>query len=339
MNTVSMDERGQLKLAEWRPEERRQSAIDLVLREITAEMESAKKSFQMRVQDVTPDFIPNFDLEAVSTLFRSQTPLLRAILFTSSRTARAEAENTLKNQEISCTVLESQIFRLRSANGLLYATAFSQWLHSNGASRQTIDMLSKFGLSISFDSVRSAHEALAERMLSRARDVARGPHVLGYDNIQINMSIHVEQRHLAPPKVQSGTTSIIYGLRNASPEAIRLKPILKRRAECHVITYATDVRPTRLQQEKINNHLVLDIIETFLSNHPSFKLYESHGELKHPTYRPPPSNYKTSEHVLQTTTINESTTDGNIEVVRNIYLDQLQLTPSDLEEVAIPLHQ
>jgi len=107
-------------------------------------------------------------------------------------------------------------------------------------------MTSRLGLSPSYSTVHKGHATLADGQMRHAKAAARSPdgHMTGWDNTQICTSIHVEQRGLTPAKVQTGTTSIIYPLRNSSPEAIRLKPILERQRQCDMINFA-DLRPTR----------------------------------------------------------------------------------------------
>lgn len=95
-------------------------------------------------------------------------------------------------------------------------------LFSGGSSRKTIDLLARCGLSPAYDTLHKAHTTMADGQIRRACLVARGPHMIGWDNIQVSTSIHVEQRPLAPPKVQSGTTAIIYPLRNTTMRDIEL---------------------------------------------------------------------------------------------------------------------
>jgi hypothetical protein len=160
--------------------------------------------------------------------------------------------------------------------------------------------------------------------------------MIGWDNIQVSTSTHVEQRALAPLKVQSGTTAIIYPLRNTTLEDLRLRPILDNRLKCDMITFSDNVRPTRMHMHHLTDHLVIDIIKILIDNHPGFNYLSNSPVLKHRSYRPPPLGYKTQEYVLRTTTTDESTTDGNIKVARNVYIDQLAFDINDPNNQAIP---
>jgi hypothetical protein len=177
---------------------------------------------------------------------------------------------------------------------------------------------------------------MADGQIRRAQLIARGPHMIGWDNIQVLTSIHVEQRPLAPLKVQSGTTVILYPLHDATLEDLRLRPILDNHAKCDMITFSDDVRPTHTYMREMTDHLIIDIIKILIENHPGFDYLSNSSILEHHIYRRPPSGCKTTEFILRTTTTDESTTDGNIEVARNAYINQLAFGLHDLDNQAIP---
>ncbi|KAJ7939692.1 hypothetical protein B0H13DRAFT_1551614, partial [Mycena leptocephala] len=83
----------------------------------------------------------------------------------------------------------------------------------------------------SYNSVKTTHSTLATGQMRRAQLAARSGHAISLDNTHLTLSIHVEQRTLAPPKVQTGTTSLVYGLHGVADQtALELTPILERRA-------------------------------------------------------------------------------------------------------------
>ena len=140
---------------------------------------------------------------------------------------------------------------------------------TNGASRQTIEALARCGLYISFTSLTNLSHDLALHCINQAIRVSRRPHVLCYDNINIGMSIFVEQRSSAPAKVQSGTFSILYEIRNANPEHMRLAPILLRAKQASSrLTFNADIRPTFEQEEAFS--LQLFGCDTFRIQVPSY---------------------------------------------------------------------
>ncbi|KAG1721370.1 uncharacterized protein EDB91DRAFT_1088476 [Suillus paluster] len=88
----------------------------------------------------------------------------------------------------------------------------------------------------------------------------------------------------APPKVQSGTTTIIYPLRNTTMRDVELQPTLENRAKCNLITFVKDVCPTRSQMCDMSEHMVLDIIKILIDNHPGFEYLTSSPAFKHHSY-------------------------------------------------------
>jgi hypothetical protein len=113
-------------------------------------------------------------------------------------------------------------------------------------------------------------------------------------------------------------------------------PILEAQTSAPLITFSSDIRPTRAQAMDLADHLLLDVVNILITHHPGFNYLKDSDELAHKSYRPPPSKYKTQEYVLQTTTIEEGSTEGNIEVAQNIYVDQLKFGMNDLNNQAIP---
>jgi hypothetical protein len=162
-------------------------------------------------------------------------------------------------------------------------------------------------------------------------------HSVSWDNTNLSLSIHVEQRALAPPKVQTGTTQLIYDLRGLSdPATLELKPILERRAQGELITVTADIRPNHSQCSSLQQHFRISIVELLIADNRDFDHIRDSPELRHPSYRLPPTDHKTNEYVLRTTTLDEGSTEGSTLVNENIYLDQLQFDLHDLDNIAVP---
>ena len=144
-------------------------------------------------------------------------------------------------------MIVTQLATQHSHHSLFFAAPFSLFLWTNGVSRQTIEALYKCGLSISFTSLSVLLNKLSTQCLEQAVTVGRGPHMLCYDNINISMSIHVEQRAFAPAKVQSGTFAILYEVCNGNLKDMALLPIIQHAQQVSDLTFNADVRPTRDQ--------------------------------------------------------------------------------------------
>jgi hypothetical protein len=352
LNVVDAEKRGHNKLMGWV----NVRALNIVLKKVTKEMDSLRL-FRMSIKDLTPEFLMEFRLQsAITEILEDRSQWLRCILLTAAQTHRASVENVTKKVEhvsfvvISCTIhpltllwacsiIHSQLSNLRSSNNQRCQIPIGYFFYSAGISRKVIDMTSRLGLSLSYSTVHKGHATLADGQMRRAKAAARSldGHMTGWDNTQICTSIHVEQRGLAPAKVQTGTTSIIYPLRNSSPDAIRLKPILERQRQCNMINFA-DLRPTRSQARDIERHFVQQILHILFMNEEGFSYLDKNDSgLKPRAYRPPPPGYKTTEFVMRTTTIDEGSTEGNIKVADEQYFIQLAFQKNDLDDTAILL--
>ncbi|KAJ7129941.1 hypothetical protein C8R46DRAFT_925140 [Mycena filopes] len=326
LNVVSKDKHGARKLFAWfeRP------GMDRLLRDIHSEMDQLSLAFRRSSKDITPEDLIQFDFdEHITDVCRDTTPILRHILTAACQTPRAARENTLKDVE--------PIAKTRSENNNLCAIPCSLYFLASGMPRKVIDTLAHAGMNLSYNSVQKTHSTLATGQLRRAQTAARSGHAVSWDNTHISLSIHVEQRTLVPPKVQTGTTQLIYILRGLTDMAtLKLSPILQRRLNADLITFANDIRPTRAQCASIQEHLRLTIVQLLIENTKGFEYLKDSPDLRHKAYRPPPSDHHTTEHVLRTTKIDEGSTEGTTQVNDNIYLDQLKYDIHDLDDTAVP---
>ncbi|KAJ7655886.1 hypothetical protein B0H17DRAFT_956275, partial [Mycena rosella] len=213
----------------------------------------------------------------------------------------------------------------------------SLYFLSSGMPRKVVDTLAHAGMNLSYNAVHDTHSALAIGQIRRAQLAARSGHAVSWDNIHLSLSIHVEQRTLAPPKVQTGTTAIIYVLRGLGDQRdLELSPIIERRAAAPLITFAADIRPSKSQCLALQEHLSIAIVEILIRNEPDLAYLKNAPEFQHTRYRPPLPNHKTSEFVLRTTKKDEGGTDGTTQVNDDVYVDQLQFGIHDLDNIAVP---
>ncbi|KAJ7100306.1 hypothetical protein C8R43DRAFT_1141345 [Mycena crocata] len=277
------------------------------------------------------------EMDILGTLCEEHSPTFRRILRAAAQTLRAERENMIKDAEPMITMIQAQLAKTRSQNNNLCAIPCSFYFLSSGMPRKVIDTLAHAGMNLSFSHVRTANRTLANGQIGLAQIAARTGHAVSWDNMHLSLSEHVEQRTNAPPKVQTGTTNLIYDLRGAfDHKTLELKPILERRATGEMISYSADIRPTRAQAIAIQEHLIISIAELIIRDIPELQYLANAPELQHPSYRPPPPDHHTGEHVLRTTKLDEGSGDGTIQVNDNIYLDQLAFEPHQLDNIAVP---
>jgi hypothetical protein len=215
-------------------------------------------------------------------------------------------------------------------------SVMSLFWSTNGCSKQTIEVLQKCGLSLSPKSISSLQENLANIKVADSARIAQGPHKCRYNNINISTSIFVEQQSSAPAKVQSGTFAVIYELRNASIEAMRLGPILEQARTAEGLSFNADICPTLDQLSLFHHNTLINFIEILAEYVPDFLAYQKHPELQHKVHRPMPKDFMTKQYPLRVSTNDESSIAGQPKVLDNIYIEQLELKHEELEHWAIP---
>ena len=212
---------------------------------------------------------------------------------------------------------------------------FGLSLLAHGTPRAVINMLNKLHLSPSFDTISSTAVTLANGCISEAINIAKGPHVLAYDNIQASTSPLIEQREGAPAKVQSGTVSVIYPAFNANSNDMTLSQIRKNWCKTGGLSYAHDIRQTRGQLESHFEQLIVHTIRVLRHLKGSEDIV-SHQDFQHLERRKLPAGYATKQYPLRVAPIEEASVQGNIAVVDNIYISQLQMAETDFDDRAIP---
>ena len=236
----------------------------------------------------------------------------------------------------ACNIIVSQLAYQRSNRCIKFQSVFGLFLWSTGSSRRTIDVLFRCGLTISYDGIGKLLSQLSQHCITLAKGIASAPHMFCYDNINISTSIFVEQRGTATPaKVQSGTFAVLYELRNATLEDLKLQPIMNRYRNFNGLS-PSDLCLT-VDQLKCLNHQFSVIILRILFKHCSFySKYDSDPALQPIARRPLATDHKTRQFPLRTTTIEEASVHGNLTVHEDAYLVQLNRELEDLKQYAIP---
>ncbi|KAF8449417.1 hypothetical protein L210DRAFT_3388010 [Boletus edulis BED1] len=308
-------------------------AIDLVCTKVSNEMDDVKRSLGGTLGSITPESLRGWDVNTfIGSVVNEKAPVTGRILQTAARTDRAKKNKIKTSIDLSkaCNVIIAQLAKERSQLSIYFAAPFSLFLWTNGASRQTIEALHKCGLCMSFPSLTKLISNLAAQSLEQATRIARGPHVMCYDNINISTSIFVEQRASAPAKVQSGTFAIIYEVRNGDPAHMRLSPMLSRARQASDLRLSSDILPSRAQARAYHSQLRIHIIDILLDCCKPFEDYKRPPNLLHPERRRMPKGYRTKQYPVRTSTIDESSITGNIAVINDVYVNQLKMTHAEL---------
>ena len=212
----------------------------------------------------------------------------------------------------------------------------SLFLYKNACSSEVIEVLHELGISKSYDAILGFVKDLSEFCIQDARLLAHSGYgyMFGYDNINISTSTFVEQRTLAPSKVQSGTHAIIYPLLRPRPAALCLAPIVKRAKHFQELKFE-DIAPSSSQMDRIMRQFKSHLVRILCCRHPSFKHLQKHPAFQPESVRPLPRGYRTQQFPLRISTIEESTITGNIAVHVDTHEKQLMLTHQQLSDMAI----
>ncbi|KAH9173375.1 hypothetical protein EDB89DRAFT_1850276 [Lactarius sanguifluus] len=316
LDRLIQDDKGKAIVEEWMSPH----ALRLVCEKVHVEMEAAKPHLRMNTTDVSPEFIEHWDIHQIMEPLA--TPILRTVLEAAgeSKVSVAKPKSAKsKNRLTAFLIIMAQIHYLRSWNSARVQIGLGLQAWACGTSRQMVDVLHRTGLTVSYNSISSMVQSLADRSIDRAKAASLLPHALAYDNINISSSIYVEQGPNTMSKVQSGTFAVIYELLNARAEDMDMKPLIKnlRRSSPLVIS---DLRMTLATGQSYISQVAVTIVRILTKYVKGFETQQSDPMLQHPPRRPLPVGHKTVFHPLRASTIEEASVDGNLLVHDDVYL-------------------
>ncbi|KAF8425829.1 hypothetical protein L210DRAFT_986551 [Boletus edulis BED1] len=316
LDLIFRDKKGRMVPIPWME----QHATDLVIEKVVKETDGVKKALVWTTKSAAPDGLLTWDIGgAIGPLVTNQAPALGPVLQAAAKTKRARDKNKIKTSTAACSAIVTQLAKERSQHALYFAIPFALFFWTNGAPRQTIEALHKCGLGISFSSLTVLLHQLAGESLQRAARVISGPHALCWDNINIKTSIFAEQRGSAPGK------SAVWNARARAKQATGL-------------TFNDGARPTSDQRKAFHSQIRVHIINILLKFSKSFEEFERPDDprLVHSDRRKMPDGHCTKQYPLRTSTIDESSTSGNVAATSGVYINQLKVNSEDIFNRAVP---
>ncbi|KAJ7814577.1 hypothetical protein B0H13DRAFT_1664692 [Mycena leptocephala] len=302
--------------------------LDLACETVAEQMETRRKnSILPGIEAVTPAFMENWTLDEQV----DHSPFLTQILETAAQTERAKRYNKKKKPQKLCQIVTQQLLYQSSNCCLAFQAAFGLFLWATGSARQTIDAAFRRGLSVGYDSVLKHIGLTADGSMDNTIKMAEKPHSFNYDNMNISISIFVEQRGArGPAKVTSGTFGILYGLRNATWENMLIEPIMKRFLACTGLEFNRDIRPSLDALHSYHDQLVIVVIQSLGQYVEDLGYIAGDANLQHSPRRPFPVGYITPQGATRASTTEEATTRGNLQFHDEVYVDQPQRDPESL---------
>ncbi|KAF5332271.1 hypothetical protein D9611_007994 [Ephemerocybe angulata] len=336
-DTISMiakDRDGRRKIRDWI---RSAAGRELVNEIISDEMEGLVEDLKLTgVASIDPEYVRN----RAPSNFEVNAPFTLGLLICAAQTKRAKGKNVMKTPELLCGVVMKQLVYQRSNRVLGFATEFGLFLWHSGCSRQTIEALHRCGLSISYTAISTALKTLSDHCMKKAVGIAAGPHAFCYDNINISTSIFVEQRGgSTPAKVTSGTLGMVYRLKNATLEDMKLAPILARLRDPRYnmgLDFNRDLVLTDQQSMDVMYQLKVSIIQVLLRHVKGFEKRQKDPTLQHKAIRKLPPDHIAEFQLLRVSTTEEATVKGNLQFQEECYIVQLERTAEELSKYAIP---
>ena len=323
LETLVQDEKGHTILSDWTFPH----ALGLVCNWIHTEMEAAKPFLQMNTGDVSPKFIEHWDIHKVmGPISKDITPTLTTILNAAgeSKTSHSKPKSAKsKNQYTVSLILTAQIHFLCSRKSAKVAIGLGLQAWACGTSRQMINVLHRTCLVVSYPSIASMVQALADRSIERAKAAVLQPHALAYDNINISSLIFVEQGPNTMSKVQSGTFAVVYELLNACVKDMDIKPMIKR-LRCSSPLVFSDLWMTPHARQSYLSQTVVTIVRVLTKYVKGFEMQALDAMLQYTPHWPLPPGHKMTFHPLRASTIEEASIDGNLLVHDDVYLVQLK---------------
>lgn len=222
----------------------------------------------------------------------------------------------------------------RSERANAFQIVMSFWLLANGASRALFNVLHHAGLSVCYNTaVKKLKDLSIERLQHIQSLVKNTPFLLNWDNLCLRHDVS-EQREANKSQFISGTTSSIIeliGIRLGDLKSTSLAPRIYRLPNIHFNTQ--DELPSVQQSQQLQESMIFLIIDILFQHYPSLKTRFCGGP-KPPVVQLIPV-HKTVHHSLPYLTIDESSIDGTIKIIRTIICSILRMSPEDLRRHGI----
>ncbi|KAF8208262.1 hypothetical protein K438DRAFT_1961761 [Mycena galopus ATCC 62051] len=322
LDTIYSDHRGKKAMNHWFSSH----ALDLVCGQISDEADTMVKKFSTHksVDQLTPAFLRSWSLqETITKAADTETPcllkVLRAVL-----TSKGSDKNKKKSNDTVCYTILGQLITRRSQYASDFAGPMSLMWWASGCSREAIEILCNIG----------------NYCIADARVLAHGPdgYLYNYDNVNLSTSIFVEQCSSSPAKVQSGTYTILYRLRNPNPLALHLPTILHRTQTATDLDFNRDLCPSFEQSRSSHHQFCSYIIRVLCRYEKSFESRQGNAELTSLPRRCLPTGYKTIQLPLKICTQEESLIKGNLAVHVENLVTQLGLTYDQLTSAILSIN-
>ncbi|KAF8232968.1 hypothetical protein L208DRAFT_1269353 [Tricholoma matsutake] len=250
-------------------------AVDFVCDTVHDEMDAAKPKLYMSTIEVNPDFISTWDINSLMEPIASDTtPIWSHILEAATETRVAKEKSRAEMSSMPRFIIYTHFAPAKFKSVLVYMA----W--STGASQQLINVLNHLCLSMSYTSILSMIDTLAERSIQDTCKVVEGLHAFAIDNVNVSTLTYIEQAPGAMSKVQSGTVAVLYKLPNAKAEDMLLEPMMLQLSNSSPLTMS-DLHQSAMSCEAWKGQCTVNIVAILVTYVSGFSHYSHVPELQH----------------------------------------------------------
>ncbi|KAJ3505619.1 hypothetical protein NMY22_g17517 [Coprinellus aureogranulatus] len=249
-------------------------------------------------------------------------------------------ENTRRDPWLGATIAILSLLYLRYKYAIVFPTVIGVFLFTCNANRDIISILGRIGLTVAYDSILTTLHILANdadyhlRSLASLIQNGQPKFLLLFDNVN-KMRRAWQQTMHHRDEMESGTAATLIELEDVPPDALQSKPLQdalkeKRRSELTVEILAADI-----DWDHIEAVGAATVLRVWIKHIPALRkfqnqveeLFTDHDGLAKHRLR----LRKSKITPMRPTAINEATTAGTLEVLRNLIVGQLRILPNWLD--------
>ncbi|KAF9929824.1 hypothetical protein BGZ65_005623 [Modicella reniformis] len=289
-----------------------EAAVEVSTGHLKKELDDLSEVNELRLpaNTISEASVKNFSLAMITKKMQESAPMLLQLL----RGLATANEKKVELAESIVPTVGSILLYLRSRNSNCLQAMIGLFLHGTSTQRKVIDVLSHAGLSVSSSSIFRMLEELTNDAQRRVRKaVKEKAWFLVYDNINLAKRKHDQRIHNRDAFENGATATVIINERLGVLKP--LKPAYQK------LTFK-DLIPNQDNENHLRNVSRFHLIDVLRRHYEQFKSCSND---------PPEKNVlpqeKTKMHPLAAMPIDQSTVDGNLQILVNIVKDQLQLKP------------
>ncbi|KDQ11399.1 hypothetical protein BOTBODRAFT_147267 [Botryobasidium botryosum FD-172 SS1] len=315
-------------------------ALQRVGDDLWKELQRFGKRLVVGYKKITRAFLKNYSISRLSEWLARDAPhfcSLFSVLLTRVRDGMDvdeesdDDDSVINDKDMITTFIACVIARTRGRKQNAFQWIIGLYLYASSCKKRTINLLSRLGVSVSHSSLLRAFDSFSADVRTFIKAAVTLPFLVVCDNININARV-VEQRITNSNAYQSGTAATLLPIWGEYPPS----------SSAHDRVYVEPrpnqpIPPLRIEDLMIPPEKVTEMNEYF--KHLLLVILFEHGGKYFsgckPHLQPPPPIHqiplhKTERFPLETVNIEEVSREGNINILHDVYVRQLGLSPDTI---------